>query len=68
MPVSPELQRLAADLDKQFAVEDWEIIQEAKREREVDEARRAVGLPPKKKPACEIKTYGFGRGGTTPAG
>lgn len=64
MPLAPELQSLAADLDKQFAAEDWEIIQEAKRERGLDEARRAVGLPPKKKPAREIKTYGFG--GTLP--
>lgn len=61
MPLSPDLQRLAADLDRTFAAEDREIDKEAKREREMDEARRAVGLPPKKKPAREIKTYGFAR-------
>ncbi len=60
MSLSPGLQRLAADLYKQFAAEDREIIQEAKREREMDEARRAVGLLPKKKLARKINTYGFG--------
>lgn len=68
MPLSPELQRLAADLDKTFAAEDREIIKEAKREREVDEARRAVGLPPKRNPDREIKTYGFGTSDATPRG
>ena len=33
MSLTPELQRLAAKLDKQFAAEDREIIREAKRER-----------------------------------
>ena len=32
----------------------------AKREREMDEARRVFGLPPAKKPARELRTYGFG--------
>lgn len=32
MPLSPELQRLAADLDNTFAAEDREIVKEAKRE------------------------------------
>ena len=67
MPLSLELQRLAADLDNTFAAEDREIIKEAKREREMDEARRAVGLPPKKKPAREIRTYGFGGRTVTPS-
>lgn len=59
-PLTPKLPRLAADLDKIFAAEDREIVKEAKREREMDEARRAVGVPPKKQPAREIRTYGFG--------
>lgn len=46
MALPPELQRLAADLDKTYAAEDREIVREAKREREMDEARRALGLPP----------------------
>lgn len=68
MPLTPELQRLAAHLDKTFAAEDREIMKEAKREREMDEARRAMGLPPKKKPAREVKPYGFGRSGAGPRG
>lgn len=41
-------------------------MREAKREREMDEARRALGLPPAKKPAREIKAYGFGSSPTAP--
>lgn len=65
MPLTPELQRLAADLDRTFAAEDREIVKEAKREREMDEARRAVGLPPKPQ-RRDIKTFGFGISATTP--
>ncbi len=50
MPLSPELQRLAADLDKQFAAEDLDI------EREIAERARKGEAEPER----EIKTYGFG--------
>lgn len=45
----------------QFAAEDREVIREAKREREAEEARRALGLPVKRRKR-DIKTYGFGGG------
>ena len=40
MPLTPELQRLAADLDAQFAAEDREIIRQAKQDA-ADEATSA---------------------------
>lgn len=55
MPLSPELQRLAADLDKQFAAEDRDI--------ERDIARRTRQGEPE--PTRDLRTYGLGSSATT---
>ncbi|NLI84277.1 MAG: hypothetical protein GX440_02495 [Propionibacterium sp.] len=68
MSLTPELQRLAAKLDKQFAAEDREIIREAKREREAEQARRALGLPVKQRKRAFRAYEGFASGGTYPQG
>lgn len=67
MPLTPELQRLAAKLDKQFAAEHREIIREAKRERDAEQARRALGLPVKQR-RRDLRAYeGFAEGGGCPS-
>ncbi|MGA4669501.1 hypothetical protein ACPCG0_06830 [Propionibacteriaceae bacterium Y1923] len=66
MPFTPELQRLAADLDRQFAAEDREIIRQAKQEREADETRRALGLPVKERKRDLRAFEGFADGGVAP--
>lgn len=66
MPLTPELQRLAADLDARFAAEDREIIRQAKQEREANEARRALGLPMKERKRDLRAFEGFARGGVAP--
>lgn len=67
MPLTPELQRLAAKLDKQFAAADREIIREAKRERDAEQARRALGLPVKQR-RRDLRAYeGFAEGGGCPS-
>lgn len=64
-PLSPEARKLDAALDKLFAAEDREIAKEVKREREVDEARAAMGLPPVKRKR-DIRAFeGFASGGAT---
>lgn len=62
MPLTPELQRLAA----QFAAEDREIIRQAKQEREADEARRALGLPVRERKRDLRAFEGFASDGTAP--
>lgn len=66
MPLTPELQRLAARLDAQFAAEDREIIRQAKQEREADEARRALGLPARERKRDLRAFEGFASDGTAP--
>lgn len=66
MPLTPELQRLAAHLDAQFAAEDREIIRQAKQEREADEARRALGLPVRERKRDLRAFEGFASDGTAP--
>ena len=67
MPLTPDLQALADELDQQFAAGDREIIREAKRERVAEEARRALGLPVKQR-RRDLRAYeGFAEGGGCPS-
>lgn len=56
MPPTPEVQRLAADLDKQFAAEDRQI------ERDIAQRARDGEAEPER----DIKTFGFGSTPSTP--